>query len=238
MGELADDVVLLEQYLDASLDEAGRARFEQRLAAEPALRAQLALQQRIDDSLARLFHRAGTAHDAQPAGLTHVSGRAAATAPRRRSLALAAAVALLLSAGWLAQLTFDGSAAPVRRLYERQVAAGFQPQFVCADDDAFRQWTAERYGQELVPAATRDAIELVGWVYAPMLSSYSAALLARADSTPVVVLMDRLERDRPLEAPGGGLHLFRRAIGTLVLYEVTPLDRPVVLDVLSAPGRP
>jgi len=64
------------------------------------------------------------------------------------------------------------------------------------------------------------------------------ALMATVDGEHSVVLVDRLISDKPLEVrPGSGLNLFRREMGTLVLYEITPLPGPRLLD-LAYPAPP
>jgi len=82
-------------------------------------------------------------------------------------------------------------------------------------------------------------LEVLGWSYNSIqddkslgvFSGYTLYLLARAKGEPVVVLIDRTGYDRPLEVDSAsGLHLFRREIGGAVLYEISPLDAPAVLD--------
>jgi hypothetical protein len=51
----------------------------------------------------------------------------------------------------------------------------------------------------------------------------------------VVLYIDRIANDANLPDPGPGLRMFRKPVGNLVLYEVTPLDRPQVLPHLSDP---
>ena len=61
--------------------------------------------------------------------------------------------------------------------------------------------------------------------------------LARVDGQPVVVFVDRAERDpSTLQEPTEGLHLFRRPLGGLVLYELTPLEYPALLEQFFLPS--
>jgi hypothetical protein len=64
-------------------------------------------------------------------------------------------------------------------------------------------------------------------------------LLARVDGKEVIVVVDRKAREKsPLPPARSGLRSFREEYGNLVLYEVTPLDHPTILPLLSTqPGR-
>jgi len=58
----------------------------------------------------------------------------------------------------------------------------------------------------------------------------------------VLVFIDRVSNDpaEPISRLDGfrtGLRAFRRQIGDLVLIEVTPFDRPFVLDLFEAPTQ-
>jgi hypothetical protein len=59
-------------------------------------------------------------------------------------------------------------------------------------------------------------------------------MLARVNGLPVMVFVDRANADTHPTLPSGEnkLHLFRKELGPLVLYELTPLDRPNVSDYL------
>jgi hypothetical protein len=67
------------------------------------------------------------------------------------------------------------------------------------------------------------------------MSRYTTTMLARVDDQPVMVFVDRKENqeeDVIPPAPNSGLHLFRKDLGDLVLYEVTPFDQARVIDFL------
>jgi hypothetical protein len=123
-------------------------------------------------------------------------------------------------------------------IYHSEVAAGFVPREVCTDAAQFAGWTKEHYGQALYPApeAARAGVTLVGWSYGVAVTNYSGVLLARVDGTPVVVVVDKSGSEGLLRlaAPGdASLRSFRRRIGDLVLYEVTPLPEARVLPFIS-----
>jgi len=48
------------------------------------------------------------------------------------------------------------------------------------------------------------------------------------------VFVDKASEDKHVAEPSAksGLHLFRKELGPLVLYELTPLDHPSVMDYL------
>lgn len=219
---------LLEDYLDGRLDDAGRAAFEARLHERPELRAQVEMQERIDDRLRDLLGR----------GSDPVRTRAWWRGWGWGRWAAAAAIALVaLPAAWFGirrALETELEAA-----YRVTVASGFVPEEVCTSDDEFGRWVASRYpGASLFPAPDRGGVEFVGWSYGTALGPYSALLLARAEGEEILVAMNRKEQAAatPPALPRlpAGLHVYPRIIGKMALYEVSPLDHPVVIEVLRA----
>lgn len=80
---------------------------------------------------------------------------------------------------------------------------------------------------------------MLGWAYG---NNYSGSplgpstliLLAKVDQEDVMVLMEREKFDRRLKLPKeSGLNIFRREMNGVVMYEVTPLDAPRVLDAMT-----
>ena len=68
-----------------------------------------------------------------------------------------------------------------------------------------------------------------------LLSNRTCTLITKVDGQHVLVLLDEAEHDVNLRRPGNtgpeqDLHLFKRRLGGLVLYEVTPLDQPHVIQ--------
>ena len=59
-------------------------------------------------------------------------------------------------------------------------------------------------------------------------------LLAERDDAKVIVIMDRLRNDKVLTSPKEGLSMFRKVAGDLVLYEISPLDHPILLPSLES----
>lgn len=221
----------LERYLDGLLSEADTQRVERALPANPKAQEQVRLQHRVDDSLRRLFGPGEITVDLRPRRSAGV-----------RVWAAGLAAALLLAVGVWAML-LRGNAAPASPLagiYDAEVKAGFVPKEVCTTRDQFVEWVRTYYTQSLYPKAEHKGVEFVGWSYAPAISKKSGVLLAKADGQNIIVVMDRKHLEK---APWSGsgdpcLHTFREQFGSLVLYEVSPLDHASVLPILSTTDRP
>lgn len=232
---------MLELYLDDMLAPAERAAFEAMVAATPELRRLLEHQMRIDERLRAMFgvDLAETpAPDVHPAPRLTIARPARRTARWRRAGAIAAAVVLVgMAAAYLlgAFAAGDGSVS-LHALYAREVRGGFVPKEVCTDSVAFRGWIARRYGQGLDVQSLPPGLKLVGWDYARVVSPYSGVLLAMVDGKQVVVVLDRLAVETaPLPTKvGRGLSTFRAVVGRLVVYEVSPFDRPRIIGHLAA----
>jgi hypothetical protein len=248
--------IQLEAYLDDRMSEAERADFEASLQDDHERRRAVETQQAIDAAIARTL-----APPSEPAlrGIANAAVReharaAGARAPSRprglrlvvpggRPLALAAALVLLVFGAWMiGEALRPGPSGgntytppPPRGLvavYDEIVDGGFSPDFVCRDEAEFVSWFVDQFGAPLrlldeVPAD----VAVLGLGYRRALSPETIELLVMTDDTPVVVFVDRRERDRPdlVPPPEAGLNGFRREVGPLVLYEVSPLDGPRVL---------
>ena len=123
---------------------------------------------------------------------------------------------------------------PLDSIYEKTVADGFRPKWVCEDEHEFAATFFTRQGQGLLLADMPAGSKMEGLTYCGGLSRYTTTMLARVDGFPVMVFVDRAFADtHPSLASGeNSLHLFRKELGPLVLYELTPLDQPRVSDYL------
>lgn len=238
----------LDAYLDGAVMEPERARMAREISVSGELQAEIELQNHIDESLRRSFGRA-----AIPKSLLEKvrenapAGRMVRPLRRRMRLAVIAAAAALV---WcvLSWQFFVSSSKPPRynpnrpldAIYQSQIAAGFKPRWVCDDDREFVATFHDRQGQGLLLAAMPSGSKMVGLTYCGGISRYTTTMLARVNDSPVMVFVDRLSADTHPQLPPGetNLHLFRRVLGSIVLYELTPLEQPRVMDFLHLAAEP
>ena len=206
------------------------------------------VEQLIDASLRRLF-----VPPAQPV-LDRIVDRAVerirpAVRPGFRSirrLAAAAAIAAALVGGWqIWRAVGPGAGAPAAyrhqpwrsldTVYRDTVAGGFEPAWVCADDREFTLTFRSVHHQGLLLAETPPHIAAVGLSYCNSITPRTICVMARVHGEPVIVFVDGVERDTGQTHPSGGLNVFRRQIGRLVLYELSPLAEPSVLPLFYDP---
>ncbi len=237
---MADDaMMLIDAYLAGELSGPALAAFDNRLRTDAALRAELDAQRGLDDAILRAF--------APPAQMTGTSaGPVLATigrSTRRLWMGLAASVAIV---GVLAAVYFlkppanpSGPRSP-GQVYAAVIKSGFVPPVVCPNDpELFAQLVQSRLGVRLVPTLAADSgIALTGWGYSnhwgTPLGPGTLVLLAERGPDKIIVIMDRLRNDKPLAEPQNGVSMFRKVAGDLVLYEITPLDHPILLPTLES----
>lgn len=176
---------------------------------------------------------------------------ARATRPARRrwvtGLAAAAALAAAALGAWMiVEVTVRRGREPYQPLprqtlaavYQAEVARGLVPGWRCESDREIADTLEDRFGRALHLCGLPSEVEALGWCYANTLSPSSIHLLARAGGAPIVVFVDRIERDRPPGEVPGDLRVHRRTVGGLVLYEVSSLQTPRVLEHFSVgPGE-
>lgn len=179
--------------------------------------------------------------------LSPAAGRRAGPSLWRLVAALAAAVAMSVWAG-LQVYEFTRPAAPrtptyvvgpkrsMLTVYHEEIQKGFKPEWVCRNDKEFRESFSGRFGQALAFADLPKDVCPQGLSYENILSTFTMHLLVRVDDRAVVVFADKLDRDEPQELPpDSGLHLHRRLIGNLVLYEISPFPEPRVVPFFFDP---
>ena len=203
----------------------------------------------LDASLRRLFA------PPPPQRLDTIAADARRTherrAPARRlgRLAAAAAIAGGLIGGWLivdASGRLGGRRGyepppwrSIETVYLDEIAAGFQPRWVCETDEEFAATFGDRFGQRLLLAPLPDEIEAVGLSYANTLTPRTIHLLARVQGQPVLVFVDRPGRGGAAALTQvGGLSLHRRRLGRLMLYELSPFGEPLLLWRFYDPDAP
>lgn len=236
---------LLDAFVDDQLTDEERASFEASMQADETLRAHFRQQQAIDDSLRR---RLGPPDEHTLRTLcTSVRDltqqQSVADTPSRRTylfpfrtLGLAAAVLMLIIGSVLILRVLPASGptdTPQRDLvaaYQHAIEEGFQPDWICEDDDEFGWTFYSRFRQRLLYDASLAGVAVSGISRTHTFSPHTLMCLAEVDAQPVIVFIDRIETTR-LRPPVAeqGLNIYRRQVGDLMLYEITPLDTMHVL---------
>lgn len=227
---------LIDAMLDGDMSPEDRAALERRAADDAGLRAELELQTRIDERLAVLM-RVPEADAAVPV---------AGSIGTRRSGALpvwvrVAAALLLVGAGvWMftagpLKLGTPESAIAASSVLARLEKSGFEPTWVCENDEHFAKYTREALGVEFVVRAP-EGLQLVGWSYADgVLGDAAPVLLARHEGQQLIVVMDRAGNDRRVRVDeSSGLKVHRASFDGLVLYEISRGCAPVIVNNLAA----
>lgn len=250
MSERRDDENRLEAYLDGSLDPVERAELERRAADEPALRAAVELQERIDASLRRRFAGPSASADVllERARLAATAGAPRVVLLRLRTYVLtglAAAAVIFLSLGggdWIAS-ALRGSATPsapwqppfrsMETVYADEVRAGFKPKWVCKNETQFAAAYWRRFNTPLTLAAAPAGVKPLGLANSNTITAQTLYMLFEVDGKPVVVFADRASADGGQRAAPDGLNLYSRMLDGLVLYELTPLDGPRAMELFQ-----
>ncbi len=250
------DHAQLDAYLDGQLEEAELRAFEQQLARHEGLRIQVERQRALDDSLQRLFPIPSTDQllSSWPSPHTQPRPRVSTSdwSPRARFMATAACLALIVLAGWRLW-DFSRPPAPdsyspqpwrsLATVYDDTLKQGFKPEWVCKDDEEFMMTFRSRLGQRLLLAQSDGIVQAVGIGYCHSITPQTLYLLARVScddgaepTDEVLVFVDRAEHaSERLISCGGALRLFRRQVGMLQLFELTPCNQPKVLDLFYQP---
>ena len=169
--------------------------------------------------------------------------------PMAKYASLAAAVLLMAGAGswyWLYQPDIGGqtpvarsSGAPpvgpqsrdLKGVYDETVASGFTPKWVCKTDKQFFLTTYNRFGRGLLLAGLPPDIKALGWSYGVAISPKTAYLLADVRGHKVVVFIDEATYDGKQRSPADcSLYMHYRRIDDLILYEISDLDQPAMLE--------
>ena len=125
---------------------------------------------------------------------------------------------------------------PLTELYRRCLADGFDPYWVCDDEEVFATTFQSRQGVPLILANLPNGRSMVGLSYLAGISRNSTSILARVDGVPVIVFVDRLRSDWKPDVGSfdeQGLSVFRSQRDQLVFYEVSPFDQPMITPYLT-----
>ncbi|GJQ30387.1 MAG: hypothetical protein HBSAPP03_22710 [Phycisphaerae bacterium] len=219
----------IDRYLDGLMSPAERQAFEARLAEDASLREHLDLQRSIDQSLRNVF--------------TYRAPAAASRSFSFRRVGLVAAIAaglvLALSLVYVLNQPDPFKHRPAADVYAAYVAQGWKPAWACESDqqsaDAVSTFLRLPGRAVIVPLAT-PGVEVLGWIptddyrTGTPISPVTLSLLTRVEGRPVLLLVDRVENDRAVTVPvASGLHVYRRVVDEVVIYEISPFDGPRVL---------
>lgn len=254
------DAELLELYLDGQLSGDRAAQAETRISQVPAMQAAIAQQERIDGSLKQQFQPPAVSEAflqtllaGKEGGLEPVEEeppkvvlRASEAGRQRRMQLLAIAATLACVSVWSAfgwnelqqlwQPRQGYAQLTVAEVYQEAVRTGFEPDWLCEDDQQFAQTFADRQGQALLLEPLPEGVQMAGLAYRQGLTPQATSMYASVEGQPVLVMVGRtsLVSESLLEADSErGLAVFTRRLGGLTLVEVTPFDTPRVLDSLT-----
>lgn len=233
----------LDLYLDGLLDPQEAAAFEQAMASDPALAAQVELQRRIDASLSRAFAYPEDADVSVPeARAIPLAGSSSRRFSWKRVGAVTAVAASLTIAFILSRPnTFDPPIRPVLvkltacEVYKRLNDNNWVPSFRCKSDEEFVAAVQKRLGSSVLIPMSTLGVTLDGWGYADgyegsPLSLHAMYLLTHVGDRRVLVMMDTKANESSVPKGTCGINLFRREVGSVVLYEVSPLDQPKAIE--------
>jgi hypothetical protein len=226
----------LEAYLDGGMGEAERAAFEAEIKRDPRLAAEVVLQAQLDAAMEREFPVVTPTAGHLATMEKHVESASPSTVPFTGWKALipyaAVAAIFLIAFGlwgpkWPIEREPSFTAMPLAQVYHQTVKDGFEPYYECHDDKRFADTFASRQGIPLRLTKMPLGSMMKGLSYLGGLSRETTAMLCDVEGKPVMVFVDRTEKDRPSAAKENDpeLNIFRTERDGLVFYEVTPLDQ-------------
>ncbi len=247
-----DSPTRLDAYLDSVMTPDECAEFQREIESDDDLRAQVELQKEIDHAFGRLFQPPWAKRElVEITDLRESEAHKLPTTTRRdrgalpRRLAVAAAIVAGIFGGWLTwnALRPAGVSNPygpwrsIEMVYADAVANDMKPEWTCDTEPEFADSIRDHFGQAaVIPFELPDGMAALGLAYGNSISRRTVYLLAEVNDEPVIVFIDRVEADsgQTIEE-SSGLNLFSRRIGRLVLYELSPLEKPALLELFYDP---
>jgi len=234
----------LDLYLDGLLPDDQRRAFEEQIAHDPNLRAQLDAQRRLDASLRRTL--VAPSPISLPISATPILPPAhpPILTRLRTSPALALAACLLIAfSTWSIYHTYfsnhqvdpvylGSTPRTMDTIYKVEKDRGFKPMWICRDDKEFATTFWKNLGSALTFRNPPSNVESLGLSYGNTvgLSPKTVYMLFKINGREVIVFIDKKENDHSPKPTTPGLNLYRREAGDFVLYELTPLDKPQAYD--------
>jgi len=231
----------LDLYLDGLLSGPELAAFQEQMQRDPQLAAQVEAQRRIDESLRRVM----VAPIAPSVTPPSYSLRPSLLARMRRSPWAAVAAVLIIGVSvWRVwdvyyfkptqESPYPIASAPrtMDTIYKVEKDRGFVPMWKCRDDKEFATTFYKSLGTALTFRNPPANAESLGLSYGNTigLSPRTVYMLFKIDGREVIVFIDKKSSDQNPKLTTPGINLFRRETGEFVLYEMTPLERPMVFD--------
>jgi hypothetical protein len=229
----------LDLYCDGQLAGDQLRAFEEQMSRDPQLRAQVESQQRIDASLRRTM-----VAPSAPSVTPSTYSLKPSTFSRIRSSPWTAVAAVLIIgvSVWRVwdvyhkpneEIVYPGSSPrTMDTIYQVEKSRGFVPMWVCSNDKEFATTFFKNLGSALTFRNPPPNVASLGLSYGNVidLSPKCVYMLFRIDGREVIVFIDKKSNDHSPKITTPGLNLFRRETGQFVLYEMTPLDRPMVYE--------
>jgi len=231
----------LDRYLDGLLADAELRAFEEQMVRDPQLAAQVEAQRQIDESLRRVMLAPsapavpGESYSLRPSGWGRI----------RSSPWIAIAAVLIIGVSvWRVwdvyyahptqETIYPAGGAPrtMDTIYQVEKSRGFVPMWVCRDDKEFATTFWKNLGSALTFRNPPANVDSLGLSYGNTigLSPKTVYMLFKINGREVIVFIDKKSNDQNPKLTTPGLNLFRRETGEFVLYEMTPLERPMVFD--------
>lgn len=252
----------LDRYLDGLMGEAETEAFEEALAGDPNLAHQVQQQREMDAAIRRQFEPPEVNLSFLDDYLTEESANQTADFStvlnpnadepykKKRKFLLLAVAASLAWAMVAVQWFYGGKRGdqaiafqpqPLTDLYQQCLDGGFDPYWVCDNEDVFAATFQRRQGVPLILANLPSDRSMVGLSYLAGISRNSTSILARMSDVPVIVFVDQLKFDWKPEVgffEEQGLRVFRSESDDLVFYEVSPFDEPKIAPFLKPRTQP
>ena len=231
----------LDLYLDGLLAGAELRAFEEQLSRDPQLRAMVSAQGQIDSSLRRVM----VAPSAPAVTPATYSLKPSLLGRIRRSRWVAIAAVLIIGVSvWRVWYVYyshptpdtiyavGGAPRTMDTIYQVEKSRGFVPMWVCRNDKEFATTFWKSLGSALTFRNAPANVASLGLSYGNVidLSPQCVYMLFKIDGREVIVFIDKKSNDHHPKLATPGMNLFRRETGQFVLYEMTPLDRPMVYE--------
>jgi hypothetical protein len=231
----------LDLYCDGLLAGAELRAFEEQMASDPQLRAQVEAQKQIDDSLRRVL--VAPEAPSVPREESYSLKPSAFTRLRRSPWIAIAAMLIIGISAWRVwdvyyaqhteELTYlGGPPRTMDTIYQVEKDRGFVPMWECKNDKEFATTFWKNLGSALTFRNPPPNVASLGLSYGNTvgLSPQTVYMLFKIDGKEVIVFIDKKTNDQKPQLTTPGMNLFRRETGEFVLYEMTPLEKPIVYE--------